>query len=499
MPSIKKMRRRKMNVLRNLQSFSQGFLAILLFLKIILVALAAVPGYIDFDNLPETNFSCAGKVIGGYYADLETACQMFHVCVIGQGDEPMDIKFLCLNGTVFDQETRVCERVDEVDCSKSQQFYYLNLELYGNPMVSSSDDSEDPATTTTTTTTPVPTTARTTHGPKAPQYTAPPAPPTKASSTTRKNVPLIPTPPSIPRPSPKPEEYEYYEEDYLEEEQHSSTSRPPAAPVSFQQQNYHSGNNYGRPAAGPPPPQRPQPPQVEPQKINHAYTNPYFKRPTQLYTAGQNLGPTGYSNYGRQHVVNTPVLAEVSQPKPFEGYRRQAQPSVPLTFPPYERQAKSATLTYHPDTEHALERKDTKRSDPDYYSPLEPTASASDDDKQIAAAADETDDTSDENEAPVVSSKKLEHMAASSYEKLLTPQTMYIANLPKVINTVSVSVSDQTGKKLNLSLANILAEQNKNTGKLSYDDYKEDEISAALLEPFFLDVPKVSARNGTTG
>lgn len=59
--------------------------------------------YLDFDNLPDTNFSCVGKVIGGYYADLETSCQMFHVCTIGQHNEPMDIRFLCLNGTVFDQ------------------------------------------------------------------------------------------------------------------------------------------------------------------------------------------------------------------------------------------------------------------------------------------------------------------------------------------------------------------------------------------------------------
>ncbi len=40
--------------------------------------------YLDFDNLPDTNFSCDGKVIGGYYADIETGCQMFHVCTIGQ-------------------------------------------------------------------------------------------------------------------------------------------------------------------------------------------------------------------------------------------------------------------------------------------------------------------------------------------------------------------------------------------------------------------------------
>ncbi|XP_047526879.1 flocculation protein FLO11-like [Vanessa atalanta] len=105
------------------------------------------PGYLDFDNLPETNFTCTGKVIGGYYADLETSCQMFHVCTVGQQDEPMDIKFLCLNGTVFDQETRVCERVDEVDCTKSEKFYSLNLELYGStaPPIIQPDQTKPPA------------------------------------------------------------------------------------------------------------------------------------------------------------------------------------------------------------------------------------------------------------------------------------------------------------------------------------------------------------------
>lgn len=140
-----------------------------------------IPQYLDFDNLPETKFTCAGKVIGGYYADLETSCQMFHVCTIGQSDEPMDIKFLCLNGTVFDQETRVCERVDEVDCTKSEKFYYLNLELYGNTMVPMAEEelSDEPSTTpmtttstttTTTTTTPKPTTT-TTYKPIPPQTT----------------------------------------------------------------------------------------------------------------------------------------------------------------------------------------------------------------------------------------------------------------------------------------------------------------------------------------
>lgn len=33
------------------------------------------------DHLPDTVFSCRDKVLGGYYADPDAQCQMFHVCV----------------------------------------------------------------------------------------------------------------------------------------------------------------------------------------------------------------------------------------------------------------------------------------------------------------------------------------------------------------------------------------------------------------------------------
>lgn len=36
---------------------------------------------------PETGFTCVGKVIGGYYADVQTRCQMFHVCTLGENGE----------------------------------------------------------------------------------------------------------------------------------------------------------------------------------------------------------------------------------------------------------------------------------------------------------------------------------------------------------------------------------------------------------------------------
>ncbi|KAK8725689.1 hypothetical protein OTU49_010693 [Cherax quadricarinatus] len=92
---------------------------------------------LDFEIVPVTNFSCAGKVIGGYYADVYTSCQMFHVCTLNEKGDIHDYTFRCLVGTVFDQETRVCERSDEVDCSKSESFFYLNNDLYGPGIIPS--------------------------------------------------------------------------------------------------------------------------------------------------------------------------------------------------------------------------------------------------------------------------------------------------------------------------------------------------------------------------
>ncbi len=33
------------------------------------------------DGLPETSFTCEDRITGGYYADAEAECQLFHVCV----------------------------------------------------------------------------------------------------------------------------------------------------------------------------------------------------------------------------------------------------------------------------------------------------------------------------------------------------------------------------------------------------------------------------------
>lgn len=49
------------------------------------------------DHLPNTVFSCRDKVLGGYYADPDAQCQMFHVCVkvAGVGVSGMLFKYIC--------------------------------------------------------------------------------------------------------------------------------------------------------------------------------------------------------------------------------------------------------------------------------------------------------------------------------------------------------------------------------------------------------------------
>ncbi|XP_011299846.1 mucin-12 [Fopius arisanus] len=82
------------------------------------------PG-VDFPMLttiPTTAFSCRG-LKGGYYADLETNCQVFHIC-----DNGRKISFLCPNGTIFQQSQLICDWWFKVDCSKSTELYEQSAE-----------------------------------------------------------------------------------------------------------------------------------------------------------------------------------------------------------------------------------------------------------------------------------------------------------------------------------------------------------------------------------
>ena len=70
----------------------------------------AIPGDpgVDYPLLPsadlDTAFSCQGLVPGGYYADVELRCQVFHVCLAPE--QELRASFICPNGTIFAQVRR---------------------------------------------------------------------------------------------------------------------------------------------------------------------------------------------------------------------------------------------------------------------------------------------------------------------------------------------------------------------------------------------------------
>ena len=84
--------------------------------------------YPIFAQVPSTSFLCSGLTPGGYYADPETDCQAFHICVDHNrpNEELVKYSFLCPNGTIYNQEYFTCDWWFNVDCSRAESFYGLN-------------------------------------------------------------------------------------------------------------------------------------------------------------------------------------------------------------------------------------------------------------------------------------------------------------------------------------------------------------------------------------
>jgi len=90
-------------------------------LKMLMNAVPGVPGedYPIFPEAPETAFSCDGQIDGGYYADEEAQCQVFHICTADGQDGLAKYSFLCPNGTIFNQNYFICDWWFNVDCAES--------------------------------------------------------------------------------------------------------------------------------------------------------------------------------------------------------------------------------------------------------------------------------------------------------------------------------------------------------------------------------------------
>merc|ERR1711942_627014 len=84
-------------------------------------AIPGVPGedYPIYAEVPESGFACDGQVDGGYYADPESECQVFHICTADGAGGLAKYSFLCPNGTIFNQNYFICDWWFNVDCAES--------------------------------------------------------------------------------------------------------------------------------------------------------------------------------------------------------------------------------------------------------------------------------------------------------------------------------------------------------------------------------------------
>lgn len=81
---------------------------------------SSVSYYPNFSEIPTTKFSCDSQKHSGYFADVETHCQVFHICSNG-----FKYDFLCPNETVFDQRHFLCIPRDAFDCNSAESLYDL--------------------------------------------------------------------------------------------------------------------------------------------------------------------------------------------------------------------------------------------------------------------------------------------------------------------------------------------------------------------------------------
>merc|ERR1712227_191451 len=97
-------------------------------LAMLQTSVPGIPGedYPIYSEVPESGFTCDGQVDGGYYADGEAECQVFHICTADGAGGLSKYSFLCPNGTIFNQNYFICDWWFNFDCSTAEDLYSLN-------------------------------------------------------------------------------------------------------------------------------------------------------------------------------------------------------------------------------------------------------------------------------------------------------------------------------------------------------------------------------------
>ncbi|XP_034656263.1 uncharacterized protein LOC117893683 [Drosophila subobscura] len=89
--------------------------------------------YPIYHEVPHTQFSCHNvPAVPGMYANVETGCQAYHVCHDGR-EGHQGAKFLCTNGTIFNQKEFACDWWYNVKCEEALSLYHLNADPEHNP------------------------------------------------------------------------------------------------------------------------------------------------------------------------------------------------------------------------------------------------------------------------------------------------------------------------------------------------------------------------------
>ncbi|GFU15438.1 chitin-binding type-2 domain-containing protein [Nephila pilipes] len=79
--------------------------------------------YPTYYVIPKTSFLCSDQLYNpGFYADIETRCQVFHYCY-----EHRKESFLCPLGTIFNQPILSCDYWYSSNCTTAPAYYYVNV------------------------------------------------------------------------------------------------------------------------------------------------------------------------------------------------------------------------------------------------------------------------------------------------------------------------------------------------------------------------------------
>lgn len=79
------------------------------------------------DLMSNTSFTCYNRKLG-YYADIDSACKIYHFCILGDynGQQIYQrISYLCLNNTIFDQQILDCVEQSKMSapCAEAVKYY----------------------------------------------------------------------------------------------------------------------------------------------------------------------------------------------------------------------------------------------------------------------------------------------------------------------------------------------------------------------------------------